>query len=220
MANFTIKLKGTDPKQALILKKVLSNPEPILKQIGAVVLAQAQKAFRDQRLGDQIWPARYGGRPPHANIAGIIADFTAGRTRPPARRFQDRPAGIDTAQTLRSLTYSRSVTTEGTTVEIQTNTVGGRAMQEGSESVQLITKQVKKLLAEWMRRSRRRVKREKGRAQPIRAEDYSALNLGWLFSKKSLKTTSAARPFLGITPETERKIIAITGGEFVKAVKK
>jgi hypothetical protein len=220
MADFTVRLNGTDPKQLLVIKQVIDNPEPILKQIGIVLLAQAQKAFRDQRLGDIIWPARYGGRPPHANIAGIIADFRAGKAKPPARRFQDRPAGIDTGQTLRSLTAARAITTMQNTVQVQTNTIGGRSMQEGSESVQLITKQVKKMLAEWMRHSRRRVKREKGRSQPIRAEDYSALNLGWLFSKKSLKTKIAARPFLGITPETERKIIAITGGEFVKATKK
>lgn len=221
MADFVIRLRTTDPKEILKLTTALKNPERILRQIGMVLVGEAQKAFREQRLGAEAWPPRYPGqRGAPVNIAGLIADFRAGKSRPPARRFQDRPAGIDTGQTLRSLAPSQSLVTSGLTVQVQSNTIGAKMTQSGGTSVQLVTKQVKERLAEWMKRSRRRAKREKGRAQPPRAEDAAAMSLGWLFSKKSLRTKVTARPFLGVTPEAEAKIIRITGGEFVKETRK
>jgi hypothetical protein len=104
-------------------------------------------------------------------------------------------------------------------VKVASNTPGAASMQHGGVTVQLLTKTVKDRLAAWMKHSRGRVKREQSRSQPRRAEDAVALRLGWLFSKKSLKTTSTPRPFLGITKDAETKIIRITGGEFVKAAK-
>lgn len=218
--NFTVRLKSTDPKEIKKFQAVLKNPEAILKQIGVVLLGEAQKAFREQALDDEKWPARYGGKVPHVNVAGLISDFIAGRSNPPARRFQPRPAGIDTGMTLRSLTPSKAITTIPYTVQVKSNTDGAAALQNGAITTQLLTKQVKKRLAEWMKHSRRRAKRERGRAQPMRMEDAAAQSLGWLFSKKSLKTHSVPRPFLGITREAEAKIIRITGGEFVKEVSK
>lgn len=221
MADYVVKLRSTDPKEIRKLEVALKNPDRILKQIGVVLLGEAQKAFREQKFNDEQWPARYPGQKgAPVNIAGLIADFRAGRTRPPARRFQDRPAGIDTGQTLRSLNTAQALTVQGLTVQVQSNTVGAKMTQGGGTSVQLITKQVKERLAEWMKRSRRRLRREQGRAQPARAEDAAASQLGWLFSKKSLKTKVTPRPFLGVTKEAERKIIAITGGEFIKEVKR
>lgn len=220
MADFVLKLRSINPKEIRRVEAVLKNPEKILKQIGVVLLGEAQKAFRDQALGDEKWPERYPGQKVPVNIAGLIGDFIAGKSRPPARRFQNRPAGIDTGQTLRSLSNHQAIVTQGLTVQVQSNLDNAKKMQNGATTVQLITKQVKARLAEWMRMSRRRLKREQGRAQPARAEDAAAYSLGWLFSKKSLKTKSAARPFLGITKEAERKILAITGGEFIKEVKR
>ena len=79
------------------IKRILERPEPILRQLGLVLLADAQKAFSDQKLGDISWPARYPNQEaPHVNIAGVVADFLAGRKTPPERRFQNRPAGVDT----------------------------------------------------------------------------------------------------------------------------
>ena len=218
--NFTVRLKSTKPEELRKFTAVLRNPDRILKQIGIVLVGEAQRAFREQALGDEKWPARYGGKVPHVNIAGLVADFIAGRTRPPARRFQDRPAGMDTGMTLRSLSPQKAITMIPYTVQVSSKTDGARAMQNGGRTIQYLTKQVKARIGEWMKHSRRRAKREKGRAQPMRMEDAAAMGLGWLFSKKKLITNSVPRPFLGITPDAEAKIIRITGGEFVKEASK
>ena len=217
MADFVLKLKSTKPESLRRMEAVLRNPERILKQIGVKLLADAQKAFRNQEWDGEPWPARYPGQaPPYVNVAGVVADFIAGKSKPPARRFQNRPAGIDTGQTLRSLTAGRAISTEPFAVTVSSNTAGALAMSTGTTSTQLITKQVKERLAAWMRSARKRIKRRAGDHRQPTNEDSAAAKLGWLFSKKSLVTKSAPRPFLGLSKSSETEIMRITGGEFVK----
>lgn len=78
------------------LREALRDPSDLTKQIGAMGVGSAQRAFKDQALGDLKWPARYEGMsPPFLNIAGAIQDFNAGRKKPKPNRFVDRPALID-----------------------------------------------------------------------------------------------------------------------------
>ena len=69
------------------------NMEPALKAIGAVLVSQGMRAFETESFGDEEWPERYPGQAePFINIAGAVADLTAGG-RIKARRFQRRPVG-------------------------------------------------------------------------------------------------------------------------------
>lgn len=78
------------------LREALRDPSDLTKQIGALGAGSAQRAFKDQALGDLKWPARYEGMSaPFINIAGALEDFNAGRKKPKPNRFVDRPALID-----------------------------------------------------------------------------------------------------------------------------
>ena len=160
MPGVTIIIPGLDKKTVIRLQKVIENPAPVLKQIGVVLLGEAQKAFTDQQLGTIPWPQRYPRQqPPHINIAGTLADFLAGRKNPPERRFQNRPAGIDTNQTKRSLTVAKAITVAGYVLKVTSATPGAGHLQHGGNTVQPVTKSAKKMLGDWLKRLRKAVKK-------------------------------------------------------------
>lgn len=184
--------------------------QSILKGVGGFLLASAQKAFKDQALGEKRWPERYPRqKEPFANIAGIVADFLEGRKQPPERRFQRRPAGIDTGELLRSLTPGRSMKTETKAVVVGSNVKHAAKVHFGGESKQTLTKDFKDALGEYLKKSRRRTKTAKKKSQPMTARDAASSKLGFLMNKKrtELLTKSAARPYLGVTKEVEDKIV-------------
>lgn len=77
----------------------LDRPEAALKKIGALLLEQSQKAFRNQEWDGKKWPTR---KVP--NVFGIISDFSkSGNAKPPKRRFEKSPVLIDTGQLRRTL---------------------------------------------------------------------------------------------------------------------
>jgi len=183
------------PTGALItLRRKLERPETLMKQIGAFLLADAQKAFKEERLGNIRWPARYPSqRDPKVNIAGIVSDFIQGRVRPPKRRFQDRPALRDTSNLLRSLSNrGKAIRTGSLFVEVGTTIQYAPQHQWGGESKQAVNQNVKKLLAGFLKKKANKKYRER---------------LGFLFQRDELRTKINQRPFLGITTETEYKII-------------
>lgn len=63
-----------------------------LVRIGALLVIRAQTAFDEQRRGEVDWPER--GVP---NVAGIVSDCENGGSIK-ERRFQERPAGIDSGR--------------------------------------------------------------------------------------------------------------------------
>ena len=78
------------------IEAAAKNPSSLIKQLSAIGVASAQKAFKEQALGDIPWSERYPGQsPPILNIAGALQDFNAGRKEPKPNRFQDRPALVD-----------------------------------------------------------------------------------------------------------------------------
>jgi len=81
-------------------EKGLENPKAALTAIGVMMVAESQDAFQQQRHGSVEWPARS-----NPNVYGILADFAAGKSAPPARRFQDRPALIDTGRLRSSIAF-------------------------------------------------------------------------------------------------------------------
>lgn len=74
----------------------IANGRSLMGLLGALGVGASQKAFREQALGKQRWPARYEGQEsPKFNFAGALQDWKSGRTNPKPNRFQDRPALID-----------------------------------------------------------------------------------------------------------------------------
>lgn len=195
--------------------------EKVMKGLGGLALSYAQQAFDRQALGAAQWAARYPKQSgAKVNIAGVVSDFLAGKQTPPERRFQDRPAAIDTGLLKRSLTPSKALKTHGFVVEVGSMQPNASAVQFGARSEQHLTKSLVGLLADWMKKSRRRIKRAKKGSQPITAKDAAIQKLGFLFNLakkgKPLVTQSGARPYLGVTNELEDKLVALIVEDFME----
>jgi len=180
------------------IERQLDNPTRALKQIGAMMVAESQAAFRDQRFGGVGWPARKA-----PNVMGIIADFYEGKPAPPARRFEERPALRDTGRLAASIA-SRIVSSD--TVEVGTNLPYAAALHFGGEvESKPINSAVRSALWNWLKGPGSRWKKR----------------LGWLLNKKfagrTLKTTVPARPFVGVTSQTMADISEAVGVRICEA---
>lgn len=214
------------------LRRKLQDPawvqERLMKGVGAIVLGSAQRAFREQRLGDIEWKHRYPNQSdPVINIAGVLADFLEGKRQPPDRRFDRRPAGMDRGNLLRSLTPGRAVTAQGFAVTVGSVQPYANLIQSGGQSTQPVTDEAKKRLGEWMKQERKKFKQKKkaflsfgtyGRGEKkhmigvreigrAKNRQDAIAKLGFLFRRSELTTQVTARPFLGITDQGEREII-------------
>lgn len=173
-------------------KEACANPRPALKQIGALMVAESQRAFREQKHGADAWDARAA-----VNVYGIIADFAQGRSKPPQRRFERRPALSDTGRLRRSIAYrtasQRSVIVGSNLPYAATHQYGGRIESE------VITPSLRRALWKWLKKQDAGLKRQ----------------LGWLLNKKfqgeRLSGEVEARPFVGVTRRTKRDILETVG---------
>jgi len=160
----------------------LDNPEAALKQIGALMVAESQRAFKLQAFGKARWAPRAV-----PNTYGIIADFALkGRASPPNRRFEPRPALRDTGRLSKSIAFSVA----GNTVTVGTNLDYASVLHSGGQiESKPVTQDVKDKLARFLK--------GKGRQW--------ASKLGHIFQIKTgdtKKGTVEARPFIGITKQT------------------
>lgn len=171
-----VEIEGNGMRAAL---RGLGDLRPVLAAVGVQLLATAQRSFRDQRLGATNWPARMA-----PNIAGIVSDLNAGRN-PPGRRFQDRPALVDTGRLRQSITFE----VRGDEVAVGTSLDYAKVHQEGG--VQQIKLQ---------REGREGLKRLLRRRKDLQK------SLGWLFRKPSFEIRIRKRSFVGITPEDVKAI--------------
>lgn len=193
MARVTFK-KGA--KVARIEKK-LDNPARALKQIGIMMVAESQRAFRVQRFGETRWRPRAS-----VNVMGIIADFKQGRKAPPQRRFENRPALRDTGRLSASISFRRI---GQNAVEVGTNLDYASIHQEGGiAQSEIITKDVQRNLWNWLKKQSLGMRRK----------------LGWLLNSKftgtRLEQKVPARPFVGVTKSTRRDIRRIVGVEIME----
>lgn len=161
----------------------LENPAAALKQVGILMVAESQQAFRDQKLGDKVWDARGP-----INIMGIIADFHAGKKEPAARRFERRPVLMDTGRLRASIAYQL---VSNDTVEVGSNLPYAATQHHGGESESKpINEQVRSALNAWLKK----------KGKPYRR------SLGWLLNKKfrdkTITTTVKARPIVAVTKQT------------------
>lgn len=186
------RVKVTPGRRLDAMAKNLADPTAILRAVGVLMVAESQRAFKDQRFGSKTWDARAP-----VNVFGIIADFAAGKKTPPSRRFETRPALRDTGRLASSIAFA---VTSATTVEVGT-TVDYAAVHQTGGKVESkpITDQVRDLLGKWLRTQPLPIKRA----------------LGWLLNEKFKGRTVTrrvpARPFLGITPQTREVVKRAVG---------
>lgn len=176
---------------AVTLRAAVQNVTDALDTIGVAVSSSAQAAFTDQALGDIKWAVRYPKMPdPFINVAGAVSDLLRS-ARVKGRRFERRPAGVD------SNTLSRSISHEvvsDDTVEIGSDVEYAPTFQLGGVSNLPVSEGVKENLRDFLRT---------GKGKPYRQR------LGFLFQLDQLETELVPRPFLGITEQTRRDIIEL-----------
>lgn len=103
---------------------LLAKPETLLKQFGTLIALRAQKAFKDQRRGSFAWKERAT-----PNVPGILSDIKRG-ANPPKRRFESRPAVVDTGHLAGSIAFR---VTGAKTVEVGTVVPYASIQQFGGE---------------------------------------------------------------------------------------
>jgi phage gpG-like protein len=214
----------------------LSNPERLLARIGIVLLRESQKAFDRQAFGSVRWARRYPNQTePIVNYAGAVADLENGpRVKP--RRFEARPAAMDTGALRASLSPARGILGKGTfTIEVGSTLPYAQIQHGGGETRVPVTAQVKRNLGLFLRGARRKAAREieemakikaalrrkvaegrismpeakaefRRKAKVFKAEIAAAGKLVFLFHVNELTTKVNARPFVGVTDTAKADI--------------
>lgn len=186
-------------EQGAKLKRIgnkLVDPSKALKQIGVTMVAESQASFKAQRFGQKAWRERS-----KVNVFGIIADFAQGRRKPPARRFQTRPALRDTGRLANSIAFQ----VKGKIVEVGTNVPYASLHNFGGVSKsEKISGTVRKNLWAWLKKQNNELK---GR-------------LGWLLNRKfkdqKLEQKVPKRQFVGVTLQTRKAIKKTIGVEIME----
>lgn len=184
------------------IQKNLKNPARALKQIGVLMVAESQRAFKAQSFGTTKWEPRAP-----VNVFGIIADFHAGRRKPLARRFDRRPALRDTGRLMSSIAYE----VKGDMVEVGTNLGYASVHQTGGEvESEPLTESVRRALSRWLK---------KGGDGPTR-QALARPALEWVLNKKfhdkPVTARVPARPFVGITSATRKAVRRIIGNDIME----
>jgi phage gpG-like protein len=195
----------------------MNDPKALLTLVGAFFKARAQRAFVEQRRGRAKWQAR---RVP--NVAGVLADLVAGRT-PPQRRFEPRPALIDTSALRRSIAFR---VLRRDTVEIGSALPYADLMQRGGTSLSpVITEDLQQRLWKWLKPKAKKGVTVKNKATGVTSRvEGSDLRVafGWLLNKKQrgkrVTFKIPSRPFITIEPEDRADLLTDLGVEVVRIV--
>lgn len=179
------------------IESKLESPATALRQIGALMVSESQRAFKAQAFGGKRWPPRSD-----VNLFGVLQDFALGRKKPPERRFQTRPALRDTGRLAQSIAFQLigdSIVEVGTTVEYASvHQFGGQ-----TKSVP-ITEALRKGLWSWLKRQGRELQRR----------------IGWVLNRKFLGERLIGRvpkrPFVGITQTTRQNVRRAVGVEILE----
>lgn len=175
----------------------LANPESALKKIGALMLAESQLSFKQQRFGKVAWRSR---KVP--NRYGIIADLSkSGTTKPLARRFEKSPVLQDSGGLKGSLNPSGGGNGGVFSIGKDYVEIGSRLSYAGThnfggpiESLP-ITESVQKKLKKWL------TSKDGMRWQ----SKLIFLTLPGMLNQR-LRGKVPARPFVGITDQTAEDI--------------
>lgn len=200
------------------IEKKLADPAPILRRIGATMLAYSQAAFRTHSYGSDKWEARYPNQKddglPYAHIAGIVSDLAKG-SNPPSRRFTDQDKPLWESGNLFSSLSHRIV--DGNAVELGSALPYASKQQFGGDSSYSMTPSMKLRLFAFL--TGKNVKQGfiqvgKGKKKLFFAAKGIRRRLDYLFGDDMSETDNfeqgiVARPFLGINPELAEKVRAV-----------
>lgn len=186
------------------LRREIDSTGPLMKKIGARMLAESQDAFKEQRLGEFRWPEKYPSQEePFINVAGALQDFNDGRTSPRPVQFRRTPALILSGDMLRSLSYQVLSPTE---VEEGTNRKGPAGepypstQQQGGKSVVRMNDIGVENAKKWLFTS-------KGKPRKGRIE--YAQKMAHALRTKIYAVRVISRPFVGFTDGLVRDIMGI-----------
>lgn len=184
------------------LEAALDNPKPLLEAWGKMGTALSQRAFVDQKLGDDSWPERYPGQSgPKLNVAGALQDFNSGRAKPKPNRFQDRPALVDEGfrgGLWGSITYD----VKGDSVEWGSNKEYASKMQYGGRSVIRLSESAVDRAKKWLFTPGGKTRKNR---------DGYAEKLWHALMTRIHSQSVIPRPFVGITDELKADMLK--GGE-------
>ena len=176
----------------------MRDPEKALKRIGVLMQAETMQAFEDQEFGGEAWEPRA-----EPGVFGILADFKAGASAPPARRFETRPALKDTGELANRVAFTTTTksVTIGWTGELKER---ARVHHTGDniESVEM-TGEIRRRLWKWLKGQDAGKKRSLGRL----------LNKVWLPDGTTLKGKVPKRTLVGITATTREYVREAVGVE-------
>lgn len=196
-----------------------NNPSALLVRIGAMQKGRVQGTFQAQGRDGVAWLAR---RVP--NVAGIVMDANKGARSIPNRRFQARPAGIDTNYLARSINYGLK---GNHTVKIGSTVQYANKVHRGGTTVIPVTPQAKQILAGWIKGARKGARHgskdpAKKKIGPIVAKDFYLSRLGFLLNPKltSIRVSQPARPFAFFSERDQKDIEHMAREFFVKPAKK
>ncbi len=137
----------------------LADPSRAVRLLGLELASRAKRAFIDQRRGPFDWKPRA-----NPNVPGILSDLRRG-SNPPERRFQDRPAGIDTGRLMADLSSARAVTPAGNdSVIVGSKLPYAGLIQFGGEVDIPIDSSLKANIAAYLKRMAGKAKRATGKA--------------------------------------------------------
>jgi len=183
-----------------------ANPEPLLQRFGIMMKGRMQSTFEGQGRDGRVWAAR--GVP---NIAGLVSDATKGAANPPKRRFEGRPAGIDTRFLARSIAYG----VEGRhTVRIGTTVQYAKQVHGGGLRIIPVTAQAKQRLYKWIKAARKKVRKGSGTPQ-----DVMMARQGWLLGVSEISINPPPRPFAFFSDRDRDDIGAEARAFFLKPTK-
>lgn len=193
---------GEAPEVLARIRDALEDPEAILKQIGALVVAQAQRAFREEAFDGKRWPHRYPNQDdPVVNLAGVVADLNRGLDEPRTHRFDRRPVGKDSGDLWQSISDKETaITLDGTyVVEVGSTLPQASKFQFGGLHSQPVPESTKEKIGRFI---------ETPRGSPY----WWKLKFVTGEELTELETDIVPRPYLGITYGLEKRIIKTTEG--------
>lgn len=161
---------------------------PALGAIGAYMVGRTIGAFQAQERGGIKWAPRSV-----PNAAGILEDLRGGGSSVPERRWEPRPAGIDTSNLRNSIASSVA----------PPSVVVGSTVAYASD-VQLGGKRTIQIPGALARTVRAWIQRLKGSRKDVAARRFAKpLRVG------ALVIDVPPRPYLVVTPEDRRRFVKI-----------
>ena len=175
----------------------LKNPQPVLKTVGLLLVAQGQEAFKAQRFGAFKWAHRYKGSPgKYINAAGALADLAKGGNIKKRRTADRVPALADTGLLRKSLTSKTTSFSEkgAFAIEYGTNMPYAGMHQKGGYSRINVTSKMIDKLHKWLSKQN----------EPDYWDRFGSLFDG--SGTHVWRTKLHKRPFIGITDKYATQI--------------